>query len=70
MEGIQLYQIGVTADGSNYRGISLLSTTYKVLAVVLLKRIMSYMDEIFGSVRVDFDVDKLLIRHFCSSHIG
>jgi hypothetical protein len=35
-------------DCSNYRGISLLSTSYKILSNILLSRLIPYADEIIG----------------------
>jgi hypothetical protein len=39
---------GVKKDFSNYRSISLLSTTYKILPIVLLSRLTPYVEEITG----------------------
>jgi hypothetical protein len=36
------------ADCSNYRGISLLSTSYKILSNILLSGLIPYADEIIG----------------------
>jgi hypothetical protein len=33
---------------SNYQGISLLSTSYKILSNILLSRLIPYADEIIG----------------------
>jgi hypothetical protein len=41
-------------DCNNYRGISLLSTSYKILSNILLSRLSPYIDEIIG--------DQLLIK--------
>jgi hypothetical protein len=35
-------------DGSNYRGISLLLTTYKILSNILLSRLIPHAEEITG----------------------
>jgi hypothetical protein len=44
---------------NNYRGISLLSTSYKILLHILLSQLSPYIDKIIG----DFNVtDQLLIR--------
>jgi hypothetical protein len=40
--------MGDKTDCSNYRGISLLSTSYKILSNILLSRLIPYGDEIIG----------------------
>jgi hypothetical protein len=35
-------------DSSNYRGISLLSTSYKIVSSILLSMLSPYIDEIIG----------------------
>jgi hypothetical protein len=37
-----------SADCSNYREMSLLSTSYRILSNILLSRLSSYIDEIIG----------------------
>jgi hypothetical protein len=41
---------------NNYRGISLLSASYKILSNFLLSRLNPYADEITGNTNVDFCV--------------
>jgi hypothetical protein len=41
-------------DCSYYRGISLLSTSYKILSNILLSRLTPYVDEIIGDHRCKF----------------
>jgi hypothetical protein len=41
-------------DCSNYRGISLLSTSYKILSNILLARLTPYADEIIGDHQCGF----------------
>jgi hypothetical protein len=41
---------------SNYRGISLMSTSYKILSNILLARLTPYADEIMGDHQCDFGV--------------
>jgi hypothetical protein len=43
-------------DCSNYRGIALLSTTYKILSNILLARLTPYADEIMRNTSVDFGI--------------
>ena len=39
---------GDKKDYSNYKGISLLSTTYKILSIILLSRLIPNAEEIIG----------------------
>jgi hypothetical protein len=39
---------------SNYRGISLLSTSYKILSNILLSRLSPYIDKIIGDHQCGF----------------
>jgi hypothetical protein len=41
-------------DCNNYRGISLLSTSYKILSHILLSRLAPYIDEIIGDHQCGF----------------
>jgi hypothetical protein len=41
-------------DCSNYRGISLLSTSYKIVSDILLSRLIPYVDEIIGDHQCGF----------------
>ena len=62
---IPVYKKGDKTDCSNYRGISLLSTTYKILSSILLSRLTSYAEEIMGTISVDFNTTgQLLIIYF------
>jgi hypothetical protein len=45
---VPVYKKGGKTDCSNYRGISLLSTSYKILSNILLSRLNPYVDEIIG----------------------
>jgi hypothetical protein len=45
---------GDKADCSNYRGISLLSTLYKILSNILPARLNPYADEIIGDHQCGF----------------
>jgi hypothetical protein len=47
---------GDETDCINYRGISLLSTSYKMLSNILLSRLSPYIDEITGDYQLGFDV--------------
>jgi hypothetical protein len=58
---VPIYKKGDKTDCSNYRGISLLSTTYKILSNILLSRLTPYAEEIIGIISVDFDVTGQLL---------
>jgi hypothetical protein len=51
---VPIHKKGDKTDCSNYRGISLLSTSYKILSNVLLSRLIPYADEIIGDHQCDF----------------
>jgi hypothetical protein len=51
---VPIYKKGDKTDCSNYRGISLLSTTYKILSNILLSRLTPYAGEITGDHRCGF----------------
>jgi hypothetical protein len=62
---IPIYKKGDKTDSSNFRGISLLSTSYKMLSNVLLSRLSPYIDEIVGDYQCGLDItDQLLIKFF------
>jgi len=55
---------GDKTDCSNYRGISLLSTTYKILSNILLSRLTPYAEKLLGIICVNFNAtSQLLILH-------
>jgi hypothetical protein len=45
---VPIYKKGDKTDCNNYRGISLLPTTYKVLSNILLSRLIPYAEEVIG----------------------
>jgi hypothetical protein len=58
---VAIHKMGDKTDCNNYHGISLLSTSYKMLFNVL-SQISAYIDEIIGDHQCNFDVtDQLLI---------
>jgi hypothetical protein len=51
---VPIYKKGDKTDCSNYRGISLLSNTYKILSNILLSRLTPYAEEIIGERQCRF----------------
>jgi hypothetical protein len=51
---VPIHKKGAKTDCNNYRGISLLSTSYKILANILLSRLGPYIDEIIGDHQCGF----------------
>jgi hypothetical protein len=45
---VPIHKKGDKTDCNNYRGIALLSTSYKILSNILLSRLSPYVDEIIG----------------------
>ena len=51
---VPIYKKGDKTDCNNYRGISLLPTTCKILSNILLSRLSSYTEEIIGDHQCGF----------------
>jgi hypothetical protein len=51
---VPIHKTGVKTDCNNYRGISLLSTSYIILSNILLSRLSPYIDEIIGGHQCGF----------------
>jgi hypothetical protein len=51
---VPIYKKGDKTDFNNYRGISLLSTAYKILSNILLVRLTPYVSEIIGNNQCGF----------------
>jgi hypothetical protein len=51
---VPIYKKGSKTDCNNYRGISLLSTTYKILSSILLSKLTPYAEEITGDHKCGF----------------
>jgi hypothetical protein len=62
------YLIGDNADCSKYRGISLLSVTYKSLSSIVVLKLTVYAEEILGIVSVDLNVTGQLMI-ICSAFV-
>jgi hypothetical protein len=60
---VPTHKKGDKTECSNYRGISLLSMSYKILSNILLSRLTPNADEITGDINMDFNViDQRLIK--------
>jgi hypothetical protein len=55
-------------DSSNYRGISLLSTSYKIVSNILLSRLSPYVDEIIWDHQCGFQRDRPIIDQIVYIH--
>jgi hypothetical protein len=67
---VPIYKKGDKTDCRNYRGISLLSTTYKILSNILLSRLTPYAEEIIGDHKCGFRWNRSTIDQvFCICHI-
>ena len=58
---VSIYKRGDNTDFSNYSGISLLQTTYKILSNILLSRVTPYAEEIIGKPKCGFDATGQLL---------
>jgi len=63
---VPIYKKGDKTD-CNYRGISFLPTTYKILSNILLSRLTPYEEEIVGIISVDFDATGQLLIIYSAS---
>jgi hypothetical protein len=68
---VPIHKTGDKTDCNNYRGISLLSTSYKMLSNILLSRLSPYIDEIIGDHQCRFRCNKLITDQifFCIRQI-
>ena len=63
---VHMYKKGNKTYCSNYRGISLLLTTYTVLSNILLSRFIPYVEEIIGDRQCGFQCNRSTTDHiFC-----
>jgi hypothetical protein len=63
---VPIYKKGDKTDCSNYRGISLLSTTYKILSKILLSRLTRYAEEIIWDHQCGFRRSRSTTDHIFS----
>ena len=63
---ISIWKKGDKRDCNNFRGISLLPTTYKILSNILLSRLIPYAKEIIGDHQCGFRLNRSTVDHiFC-----
>jgi hypothetical protein len=68
---VLVHKKGDKTGRNNYRGISLLSTSYKISTNILLSRLSPCIDGTIGIISVRFDVtDQILIRLLHSLDTG
>jgi hypothetical protein len=56
---VPIHKKGEKTDCSNYQGISLLSTSCKILSNILLSRLVPYADEIIGEHQCGYRCNRL-----------
>ena len=67
---VPIHKKGDRTDCNNYRGISLLPSTYKILSNILLQRLTPYTDEIIGDHQCGFLGNRSTTDHiFCIRQI-
>ena len=67
---VPIYKKGDETDSSNYRGISLLPTTYKILSNILLPRLIPYAEGIIGDYQCGLRHNESTSDHmFCICQI-
>jgi hypothetical protein len=67
---VPIYKSCDKTDCSNYRGISLLRTTYKILSNIILSKLTPYVDEITGDHQCGFRRNRSTTdQKFCSRYI-
>jgi sorting nexin-29 len=63
---VPVHKMGDKIDCNNYHGISLLSTSYKILSNILLSQLSPYKDEITGDHQCGFRCNRSTIEQiFC-----
>jgi hypothetical protein len=60
---VPIYKKGDITDCSKYRGISLLSATYKIVSNILLSRLTPYAEEIVGDHQCGFRCNRSPTDH-------
>jgi len=63
---VPIHKKGDKTDCNNYRGISLLRTTYKIFSNILLSRLIPYAEEVIGDHQCGFRRNRSTADHiFC-----
>jgi hypothetical protein len=65
---VHIQKNGDKTECNNYRGISLLPTTYKILSNILLSRLIPYAEEIMGDHQCGFRCNKSTTDHILCIH--
>ena len=65
---VPIHKKGDKTDCNNYRGISLLPITYKILSNVLLSRLVPYAKEIIGDHQCGFRRNRSTVDHIFFIH--
>jgi len=65
---VPIHKKGDKTDCNNYRGISLLPTTYKILSNILLSRFVPHAKEIIGDPQCGFRSNRSTIDHIFWIH--
>ena len=60
---VPCYKKGIKTDSNNYRGITLMPTTYKGLANILLSRLIPYAEEVIGDHQCGFRRNRSTTDH-------
>ena len=67
---VPIHKKGDKTDCNNYRGISLLPTTYKILSNILLSRLIPYAEEVIGDHQCGLGRNRLTTDHiYCICQI-
>ena len=62
----RIHKEGDRMDCNNYRGLSLLSTSYKILSNILLSRMTPYANKFIGEYQCGFRRNRSSIHHIFS----
>jgi hypothetical protein len=66
---VPIYKKGNKIDSSNYRNISLLPDTYKILTNILLSRLIPYSEEIIEEHQCGFRLNISTTDHIFCIHL-